>query len=149
MKRAVVCSKESERGTALIEMALTLPLLLLISISVYEFGRAFQHWQVLTNATREGARLASLPGSSDDAITSRVQDYLDAGQLPFAYSASVSVAHDGEISIGDGETASASTVTVNYPFEFIVLQPIASLVVSDTEVGEPITLTVSATMRNE
>jgi Flp pilus assembly protein TadG len=149
MKRAVVCSKKRERGTALIEMALTLPLLLLISISVFEFGRAFQHWQVLTNATREGARLASLPGPSDDAITSRVQNYLDAGQLPFAYSASVSVAHDGEISIGGGNTAPASTVTVNYPFEFIVLQPVARLVVSDTDVGEAITMTVSATMRNE
>lgn len=149
MIRAVVCSKKRERGTALIEMALTLPLLLLISISIYEFGRAFQHWQVLTNATREGARLASLPGSDDDAITSRVQNYLDAGQLPFAYSASVSVAHDGAISIGGGNTAPASTVTVDYPFEFIVLQPIARMVVSDTEVGEAITMTVSATMRNE
>ena len=149
MKRAIAGSKKRERGAALIEMALTLPLLLLISISIYEFGRAFQHWQVLTNATREGARLASLPGSDDDAITSRVQNYLDAGQLPFAYSASVSVAHDGEISIGGGNTAPASTVTVDYPFEFIVLQPIARMVVSDTDVGEAITMTVSATMRNE
>ena len=149
MKRAVTCGKKCERGTALIEMALTLPLLLLISISVYEFGRAFQHWQVLTNATREGARIATLPGTTDDAVADRVQGYLAAGQLPFANSASVSVAHDGEITIGIDATASASTVTVSYPFEFIVLQPIARLVVSDTDVGEAITMTVSATMRNE
>jgi Flp pilus assembly protein TadG len=149
MTPAVARNKKRERGAALIEMALTLPLLLLISISVYEFGRAFQHWQVLTNATREGARIASLPGTSDDAITERVQDYLAAGQLPFANSASVSVAHDGEITIGPDATASASTVTVNYPFEFIVLQPIARMVVSGTDVGEAITMSVSATMRNE
>lgn len=132
----------------MIEMAITMPLLLLLSIGVFEFGRAFQCWQVLTNATREGARVASLPGTSDDAVTSRVQNYLDAGQLQFAYSADVVVDRDGEISIGT-DTASASTVTVSYPFEFIVLQPVARLVVSDTEVGAPITMTVSATMRNE
>lgn len=132
----------------MIEMAITMPLLLLLSIGVFEFGRAFQYWQVLTNATREGARVASLPGTSDAAVTSRVQNYLDAGQLQFAYSADVVVDRDGEISIGT-DTASASTVTVSYPFEFIVLQPVARLVVSDTEVGAPITMTVSATMRNE
>jgi len=132
----------------MIEMAITMPLLLLLSIGVFEFGRAFQCWQVLTNATREGARVASLPGTSDAAVTSRVQNYLDAGQLQFAYSADVVVDRLGEISIGT-DTASASTVTVSYPFEFIVLQPVARLVVSDTEVGAPITMTVSATMRNE
>lgn len=148
MRRAAIPAKKRERGAAMIEMAITMPLLLLLSIGVFEFGRAFQYWQVLTNATREGARVASLPGTSDDAVTSRVQNYLDAGQLQFAYSADVVVDRDGEISIGT-DTASASTVTVSYPFEFIVLQPVARLVVSDTEVGAPITMTVSATMRNE
>jgi Flp pilus assembly protein TadG len=148
MTRAAIPGKKRERGAAMIEMAITMPLLLLLSIGVFEFGRAFQYWQVLTNATREGARVASLPGTSDAAVTSRVQNYLDAGQLQFAYSADVVVDRDGEISIGT-DTASASTVTVNYPFEFIVLQPVARLVVSDTDVGAPITMTVSATMRNE
>jgi Flp pilus assembly protein TadG len=148
MRRAAIPAKKRERGAAMIEMAITMPLLLLLSIGVFEFGRAFQYWQVLTNATREGARVATLPGTSDDAVTSRVQNYLDAGQLQFAYSADVVVDRDGEISIGT-DTASASTVTVSYPFEFIVLQPVARLVVSDTEVGAPITMTVSATMRNE
>ena len=137
-----------ERGAALIEMALTLPLLLLLSIGVFEFGRAFQSWQVLTNATREGARLAVLPGTSDADVTSRVISYLSSGRLTSAGSATVTVVHNDEISIGTG-TATASTVTVRYPFEFIVLQPIARMVVSDTDVGEAITMTVSATMRNE
>jgi Flp pilus assembly protein TadG len=146
--RSARLGSKRERGAAMIEMALTMPLLLLLSVGVFEFGRAFQTWQVLTNATREGARIASLPGTTDGAVTSRVQTYLDAGQLPFAYSADVAVDRDGEISIGAG-TASASTVTVSYPFEFMVLQPIARLVNPDTDVGEAITMTVTATMRNE
>jgi Flp pilus assembly protein TadG len=140
--------KRQERGAALIEMALTLPLLLLLSIGIFEFGRAFQHWQVLTNATREGARIATLPGVTDDAVTTRVRTYMEAGSLTGFASNLVTIARDGEISIG-ATTASASTVTINYPFEFIVLQPIAQMVVGGSEVGAPITMTVSATMRNE
>ena len=53
---------KSERGAALLEAAITIPMLLLVSVGIFEFGRAWQTWQVLTNAAREGARLAVLPG---------------------------------------------------------------------------------------
>ena len=46
------------RGAALLEAAITMPIILLISVGIFEFGRAYQTWQVLTNAAREGARLA-------------------------------------------------------------------------------------------
>ena len=71
--------RRDQRGTAMIEMAFTLPLLLLISIGIIEFGRAFQTWQVVTNAAREGARVAVLPGYTDAMVTSRVQQYIQAG----------------------------------------------------------------------
>ena len=60
----------------------------------------------------------------------------------------MAIVRNGEISIGTG-TASASTVTVSYPYEFMVLQPVARLVASGSTVGAPLTMTVSATMRNE
>ena len=138
----------AQRGQAMIETALTLPLLLLLSVSVFEFGRAFQYWQILTNAAREGARVAVLPGTGSDDVTERVAAYIEGGQLVNAGSATVTVVSDDEISIG-ASTASASTVTVSYPFEFIVLQPVMQLVTPGSEVGEPLTMTVSATMRNE
>ena len=138
----------AQRGQAMIETALTLPLLLLLSVSVFEFGRAFQYWQILTNAAREGARVAVLPGTGSDDVTDRVAAYIEGGQLVNAGSATVTVVSDDEISIG-ASTASASTVTVSYPFEFIVLQPVMQLVTPGSEVGEPLTMTVSATMRNE
>jgi len=138
-----------ERGTALIETALTFPLVLLLSVSVFEFGRAFQHWQILTNAAREGARIAVLPGTSDEDVSDRVQSYLEAGRLAAADEATVAIARNDEISIGGDDTASASTVSISYPFEFIVLQPLMPLVVSGSTVGEAITMTAAATMRNE
>ena len=148
MKQTDTERQKNDRGAAMIEMALTLPLLLLLSVGVFEFGRAFQTWQVITNATREGARVASLPGTTDAAVSTRVQEYLTAGQLPSASFSSILITRDVMISIG-GVDKSASQVTVSYPFEFMVLQPVAGLVVPGTDVGEPITLSVSATMRNE
>jgi len=46
LKRAT----RSERGSVLLEMAMTLPLLLLVSIAIFELGRAYQTQQILTNA---------------------------------------------------------------------------------------------------
>ena len=140
---------ESERGTALIETALTLPLILLVSVSIFEFGRAYQMEQVLTNAAREGARVAVLPGSTSDQVQSRVVAYLNSGQVPNAATASVVLNPNVSIAIGTG-TASGSKVTVNYPFSFMVLNPVARLVVPGSNLGEaPITMSASAEMRNE
>src|SRR5438876_9454530 len=140
---------ESERGTALIETALTLPLILLVSVSIFEFGRAYQMEQVLTNAAREGARVAVLPGSSSSDVQGRVVAYLNSGQVPNASTASVTLTPNVPISIGAG-TANGSRVTVNYPFSFMVLNPVARLVVSGSGLGNaPITMSASAEMRNE
>ena len=81
----------SQRGAALLEMALTLPLLLLVCVGILEFGRAYQTWQVITNAAREGARIAVLPGMDDTAVRSRVQQYMTIGQLPQAASATIAI----------------------------------------------------------
>ena len=55
---------KSERGQALLETAVVLPLILLVCVAIFEFGRVFQTWQVMTNAAREGARLAVIPNET-------------------------------------------------------------------------------------
>ena len=80
-----------DRGAAIVEVALTLPLLLLVSVGIFEFGRAYQTWQVLTNAAREGARMAVLPNSSDSAVRTRVVTYMQTGQLPEATNADIDI----------------------------------------------------------
>src|SRR5213594_133992 len=92
----------SERGQALLETALTLPLLLLVSVSIFEFGRAYQTWQVLTNAAREGARVAVLPGQTAGNVQARVRSYMTSGQLQNAGAAGVAVNQNASISIGAG-----------------------------------------------
>ena len=149
MYRRIIARLKRERGAALIEAAFTLPLMLFVCIGILEFGRAYQAWQVVTNASREGARIAVLPGMDDAAVTSRVKTYLEAGALDKASVTAVVIQRNTTVSIGGTSTASASKVTVNYPFEFMVLQPVAQLVVSGSTVGAPLTMSASTTMRNE
>ena len=40
----------NQRGTALIETAITIPVALLVAVGIFEFGRAYQTQPVLTNA---------------------------------------------------------------------------------------------------
>jgi Flp pilus assembly protein TadG len=139
---------KSERGAALLEAAITIPMLLLISVGIFEFGRAWQTWQVLTNAAREGARLAVLPDPTAGVPETRAREYMAAGQLPGAATASVDVNRSASMTV-NGAPVSASQVTIDYPFTFIVLQPVARLVSPGTSVGGPLTMRAQALMRNE
>jgi len=49
-----------ERGAVAVEMAIVLPLLLLILLGIIEFGRAYNVQVSLTQAAREGARYAAI-----------------------------------------------------------------------------------------
>ena len=135
----------SEKGAALLEAAITVPIILLISVGIFEFGRAYQTQQVLTNAAREGARLAVIEGKTDAEVRTRVQDYLTGGGLKTLTDANILVTRDVAMT---GTTA--SSVEVRYPFEFMVLNPVVRLIApTDTKTGAPITMSATTLMRNE
>ncbi len=137
------------RGQALIEAALIIPILLLIAVGIFEFGRAYQTWQILTNAAREGARLAVVPSPVLANIDQRVRDYMQAGQLGAYAKAEVIVNRNAKILV-NGVEVSASAITINYPFDFIMLQPVAKLIKGGSDsLGSSLTMQASATMRNE
>jgi len=125
----------SERGSAVIETALAIPLLLLVGVGVLELGRAYQTSQMLSNAAREGARVAALPNPAAGAVDAKVRQYLQT---------------DGLLSDATvGVNVTGSEVTVSYPFQFVVLQPVAQLLVSGSMVDAPIRVTAKSVMRNE
>jgi Flp pilus assembly protein TadG len=135
----------SQKGAALLEAAITVPIILLISVGIFEFGRAYQTWQVLTNAAREGARMAILQGSNDTDITTRVRAYMQAGQLPNYATAAVTISHDVALTGKD----TGSRIQIDYPFSFMVLQPVVRLIAPSSNTGAPITMHSAALMRNE
>jgi Flp pilus assembly protein TadG len=138
---------KSQRGAALLETAITIPVVLLISVGIFEFGRAFQTWQVLTNAAREGARIAVLPATTDEQVRALVRSYMEAGGLPLANDAGVDVAVERAVALGPNN---ASRITITYPFSFMMLNPVIRLVTPDSTTGDaPVAMGAVALMRNE
>jgi len=76
------------RGSAIVEAALTLPLLFALLFSVFEFGRAYNIYHVLTNAAREGVRYAIAPNPGTSTlptvtnIETRVCNYMTSARVP-------------------------------------------------------------------
>jgi Flp pilus assembly protein TadG len=135
----------SQRGAALIETAITIPMVLLVSVAIFEFGRAYQTWQVLTNAAREGARVSILADSTDAQVTAAVRNYMTAGRIQNAATAPVVL--ERAVPLGPN---TSSRITINYPFTFMVIGPVARLVRSSSTLGNSaLTMTAVAVMRNE
>jgi Flp pilus assembly protein TadG len=144
-----------EDGAALVETAFVLPILLLVCVGILEFGRAYQTWQVVTNASREGARVAILPDYNDDSVRARVRTYLKDGGLPPSIVDDTSktnvliTATTIPVNAAGTTTAPAARIVVEYPFEFMVLQPVAQLVVNGSMAGAPFTMRMTTIMRDE
>jgi Flp pilus assembly protein TadG len=136
----------SEKGAALLEAAITVPMILLISVGIFEFGRAYQTWQVLTNAAREGARVAVISGTTDDAVKARVVAYMQNGALNDGAATMVTVTRGVTLT---GTTDTGTQITINYPFQFMVLNPVVRLIAPTSTTGAPITMQSNALMRNE
>lgn len=60
---------DKQRGAAAVELALVLPLVLLLVFGIIDFGRAWHMQVALTQAAREGVRVLALGGSSGEATT--------------------------------------------------------------------------------
>lgn len=71
-----------ERGTALVELALVLPLLLVVLVGMLDFGKAFNEWMGQTHLASEGARLAAVnycPNPSSDGSGNLTCDWSSIG----------------------------------------------------------------------
>jgi hypothetical protein len=113
-----------ERGAELVEFAFAFPLLLLVMLGIVDFGFMFQRYEVVTNAAREGARVAILPGYADADVQARVTQYLTAGGL--TGTATVTVGAAQALSVGS-QCIAVRPVTVSYQNQFLFLGPILGL----------------------
>jgi Flp pilus assembly protein TadG len=144
-----VCRRwRSERGAQLVEFALVLPVLLLIVLGIAEFGLIFQRLEVVTNAAREGARIAVLPGYGTADVQSRVAAYMTAGKVPTTTSpANPSVAVvDWTVTLPGGSTVAGKRVTVTYTHTFLFVRSLAAMFGGSFTT---VPLTAVSEMRNE
>lgn len=105
-----------EKGTALVEFALVLPILLLILFGLLDFGKAFNYWNDQTHLAAEGARWAvvnSNPGSGGQSLQQYIQQQADTAELRGLATVCVSFP-SGTQNVGD-----PVTVTVKSRYRWI------------------------------
>lgn len=133
--------KGKDKGQAAAELALLLPLLLLILLGCLDVGRAFSVWLTLTNGAREGARYgASFPVNSIDANVGNIEnrtrvDILSEGLSADALQVDVSIPERG----GNGLPRWGSPVVVRATY----VLPMTTLYLFG---GSPLTISASAQM---
>ena len=113
-----------QKGLAMVELALLLPLLLLILLGIIEFGRALFVKNDLTNAAREGARRASvsLTDPTADPVRAELQGYIAAAcPVPITPEAVIVEATPSPPQHG------TSTIKVTVPYEFDCLYDLIPL----------------------
>lgn len=79
-----LCHSPRERGTATVELAVVLPLLLLLLVGVWEVGRMLEVKKHLASAAREGGRLAATGLANEEEVRSVVQAALEETGVPTA-----------------------------------------------------------------
>ena len=70
------------RGLATVEMALLLPILLVLTFAAVEYGWMFFKQQQITNAAREAARLGATPNGTNATVTARVNTLMTNAGIP-------------------------------------------------------------------
>ncbi len=114
-------TNSSERGAALVELAIAITVFLTSMFAVIEFGRALWVHNALADAARRGARYATLNPSSSAANVKNVVVYGDpaGGTQPVVNNlatSNVNVAYSG-FGLNDGTVSVSIT---NYQFNFVL-----------------------------
>ncbi|NQT13445.1 MAG: pilus assembly protein [Planctomycetes bacterium] len=117
LERLYRLCRKNRRAAAAVEFAVVAPLFFLLVFGMVEYGRMVMVQQVITNGSREGARIAVLDGATSAEVVSAVDTYLASASLS---GAEVSVSPDPPSSAGYGE---AVTVAVSIGFDQVSWLP--------------------------
>ena len=136
----------NERGGVLVEFALVVPILLVIFAGIVDFGLMMQRREVVTNAAREGARIAVLPGYELPDVQARVNEYLNDG-IQTGAAANAVTSMEEVILPGVLPQVLMRRVQVTYTTSYSILGPMMGLI-GGSNFGT-ITLVARSTMRVE
>lgn len=122
-----------DRGAVAVEMALLLPVLILLLLGMMEFGRAFNAQITLTNAAREGVRVMAITNNADRAreAATAAAATLDPGLVASNFTPAPTSCPTGTA----GTTTSRTTFIIQYELSTL------------TGIAGPFTMTGRGTMR--
>jgi Flp pilus assembly protein TadG len=109
--------RKKRLAAAAVEFAVVAPVFLLLVFGMIEYGRMVMVYQVLTNASREGARAAVLDGATTTSVNTTVTNYLTD---VFISGATVTVSPNPPSNAQNGDPV---TVTVSIPFSQVSWLP--------------------------
>jgi len=124
-------------GAAVVEFALVAPVFFLLVFGMIEFGRMVMVQQIITNASREGARIAVLDGTTAAEVQSTVSNYLQNSNIR---GATIIIDPPEPNTAGYGAPVS---VTVQVPFAQVSWLPAPFFIGANTN------LSASTVMRRE
>ncbi len=103
-----------ERGGAIVEFAIVVPVLLLVLLGAVEFGRMFYVRQGLEYATESAARYYSMNSSaSTSTVTSYLQSLMVGGK-----GSAVTVSYTNTANCNGNTNVTCTTITAAYTFSF-------------------------------
>jgi Flp pilus assembly protein TadG len=147
-RRRATDARRGERGVELIEFAFVLPILVVVFAGIADFGFMLRNYEVVTNAAREGARMAVKSGQTEASVAARVDAYMVASLGPTAADLTDTSVDPVSVPVGAGEEPiQAQAVTVTYTTGYFVLGPVISLIGASSANFGDVTLTAVCTMQ--
>ena len=99
--------RKQRRAAAVVEFAIVAPLFFLLVFGMIEYGRMVMVQQVITNASREGARRAVLDGATASEVQTEVDDFLSQSSISGA-TVTIDPADPSSAGYGDPITVSVA-----------------------------------------
>ncbi len=117
-----ISHRHSKNGQSLVEMALLLPVLLLITVVAIDFGRGIYYYSVLYNAAREGARYGIVNQQPENPIP------VDSGGILNAAKDIAAGLDTTQIKFQkNSPSISGNMLTVKLEYPFTLITPIAGI----------------------
>jgi len=117
---------DGNKGQSLLELALLLPVLLIILAGVIDLGRLYYVHVAITDAAAEGAAYAATHPPEDEESKSEIRARAQAASHGL-----VEIESADQIEIDCVSTASGETVTVSVHYDFKIMMPFINIIVSD------------------
>jgi len=120
--------RSNQQGVALVELALVIVLVFIMTFAAMEYGWMFSRMQQIASAAREGVREAVLP----DATTDEVHDIIDNMMRDFGMAGSGYTVTLSPSDITSLEAGEQLTVNVDVPYANVHLLGLPFLPVPST-----------------
>jgi Flp pilus assembly protein TadG len=115
---------KDQKGQSLVEIALTMPILILVLVGILDLGRAYFTFIALSDAAAEGAAYAAIHPTDTTQIVARAVDS-STGLVTF---------EPDMVQVTANGITAGSPITVTIEYEYQILTPLMSSFVSQGKI---------------